>query len=40
MEDETNGLLTFDRKEAKVAPEEFRDVSDRLAAAMREAGEG
>ena len=30
VEDETNGLLTFDRKAAKVAPEEFRDVSEQL----------
>ena len=30
VEDETNGLLTFDRKASKVAPEEFREVSDRL----------
>ena len=38
VEDETNGMLTFDRKAAKVLPEEFRDVSDRLLAALREGG--
>ena len=36
MEDETNGLLTFDRKEAKVKPEELRDVSEQLLAALPE----
>ena len=36
VEDETNGLLTFDRKAAKVTPEEFRDISDRLLAALPE----
>ena len=36
VEDETNGLLTFDRKEAKVTPEEFRDISDRLCKAIKE----
>ena len=30
VEDETNGLTTFDRKVAKIAPEEFRDISERL----------
>ena len=30
VEDETNGLLTFDRKVSKVTPEEFRDVSEQL----------
>ncbi len=30
VEDETNGLLTFDRKAAKVTPEEFRAVSEQL----------
>ncbi|MBR2823388.1 MAG: glycoside hydrolase family 2 [Clostridia bacterium] len=34
VEDETNGLLTFDRKIRKIAPEDFRDVSDRLLAAL------
>ena len=38
VEDETNGLLTFDRKAAKVTPEEFRDVSGRLLAALQESG--
>ena len=36
VEDETNGLLTFDRKEAKVKPEELRDVSEQLLAALPE----
>jgi len=36
VEDETNGILTYDRKEAKVTPEEFRDVSDRLCKAIKE----
>ena len=30
VEDETNGLLTFDRMAAKVFPEEFRDISEKL----------
>ena len=30
VEDETNGLLTFDRKAAKVTPEEFSGVSEKL----------
>ena len=38
VEDETNGLLTFDRKAAKVLPEEFRSVSDRLLSALQEDG--
>ena len=36
VEDETNGLITFDRKEAKITPEEFRDISDKLSQAMKE----
>ena len=40
VEDETNGLLTFDRKEAKITPEEFREVSDRLFRELRSATEG
>ena len=38
VEDETNGLLTFDRKVSKVTPDEFRDVSARLLAVLQEAG--
>ncbi len=38
VEDETNGLLTFDRKAAKVTPEEFRDVSDAVLAALDKCG--
>ena len=30
VEDETNGLLTFDRRVMKLSPEEFRDISERL----------
>ena len=36
VEDETNGLMTFDRKAAKVLPEEFRSVSEQLLSALRE----
>lgn len=36
VEDETNGLLTFDRKEAKITPGEFVDVSARLCRAVNE----
>lgn len=34
VEDETNGLLTFDRKAAKVTPEEFSSVSEKLFRAL------
>ena len=34
VEDETNGLMTFDRKMQKISPEEFRDVSEQLLAAV------
>ena len=34
VEDETNGLMTFDRKVQKISPEEFRDVSEQLLAAV------
>ena len=34
VEDETNGLLTFDRKVSKITPEEFRDVSEQLIRAI------
>ena len=36
VEDETNGLLTYDRKEAKITPEEFREISGRLRRAIKE----
>ena len=36
VEDETNGLLTYDRKEAKITPEEFREISGRLHRAIKE----
>ena len=36
VEDETNGLLTFDRKEAKITPEEVRDISGMLCRAIIE----
>lgn len=35
VEDETNGLLTFDRRVMKLSPEEFADVSSKLFAAAR-----
>ena len=34
VEDETNGLLTYDRKVAKITPEDFLDISERLIAEM------
>ena len=40
VEDETNGLLTFDRKEAKITPEEFHGVSEQLFTAFRSATAG
>ena len=36
IEDETNGLLTYDRRVAKLLPEEFADLSARLCAAIGE----
>ncbi|MBQ6505481.1 MAG: hypothetical protein IJI57_16370 [Flexilinea sp.] len=30
VEDETNGLLTFDRRAAKIFPEEFSDIARTL----------
>jgi hypothetical protein len=30
VEDETNGILSYDRKVMKVNPEEFKDVSEKL----------
>ncbi|MBQ7314659.1 MAG: MFS transporter [Clostridia bacterium] len=36
VEDETNGLLTYDRRVAKVLPEELGDLSHRLRAALNE----
>ena len=36
VEDETNGLLTFDRAVQKLTPEEFADLAPRLQAAVRE----
>ncbi len=35
VEDETNGFLTFDRKVAKVTPEEFSGVSEKLFRALQ-----
>ena len=37
VEDETNGLLTFDRAVCKIAPEDFADLALRLRAAVEEA---
>ncbi|MBR6088836.1 MAG: hypothetical protein IKP86_02810, partial [Anaerolineaceae bacterium] len=36
VEDETNGLLTFDRREEKVSPGEFADIGMRLQKEIRE----
>jgi len=36
VEDETNGLLTFDRRVHKIRPEEFLDVSRQLCRAIGE----
>ncbi len=36
VEDETNGLLTYDRKVSKVKPEEFCDVSEKMIAALED----
>lgn len=36
VEDETNGLLTFDRRVMKLAPEEFADIADALRNAVEE----
>ncbi len=35
VEDEINGLITYDRRVMKVMPEEFSDISERLAAGGR-----
>ena len=35
VEEETNGLLTYDRKEAKITPEEFADIAPKLAEAVK-----
>ena len=39
VEDETNGLLSFDRAEAKLNPEDFADLAPRLQSAVREGGD-
>ena len=36
VEDETNGLLTYDRQFLKVRPEELSDIGPRLQEAVRE----
>ena len=36
VEDETNGLLTYDRRVMKVAPEELRGIMERIGEAVRE----
>ena len=36
VEDETNGLFTYDRKKAKILPEEFIDISQKLQSAITE----
>ena len=35
VEDETNGLLTFDRAVSKLTPAEFADLAPRLQRAVR-----
>ena len=35
VEDETNGIVTFDRAEAKLRPEEFADLAPLLQKAVR-----
>ena len=30
VEDETNGMLTFDRRVMKLSPEEFKDITDAI----------
>ena len=35
VEDETNGLLTFDRAVQKLRPEELADLSERMQKAIR-----
>jgi hypothetical protein len=35
VEDETNGLLTFDRKVCKVLPEELAGIEEELQRAVR-----
>ena len=39
VEDETNGLFTFDREVLKLRPEELKDIADTLSAAVRETRE-
>ena len=39
VEDETNGLFTFDREILKLRPEELKDIADTLSAAVRETRE-
>ncbi|MBR1781674.1 MAG: glycoside hydrolase family 2 [Oscillospiraceae bacterium] len=39
VEDETNGLLTYDRRVQKVRPEELADIARRLQEAIRPAGQ-
>ena len=34
VEDETNGLFTFDRQVLKVAPEDLKDIADALQDAI------
>ena len=36
VEDEVNGLFTYDREVVKVKPEEFADIGERLQAAVKE----
>lgn len=36
VEDETNGMLTYDRRVQKLLPEEFADIAEKLSAAVKE----
>ena len=36
VEEETNGLITYDRRKAKITPEEFADIAPLLQAALKE----
>ena len=35
IENETNGLFTYDRRVDKILPEEFKDISDALVSQIK-----
>ena len=39
VEDETNGLFTFDRAVLKLKPEEIRDISERIRESVQHAAQ-